>query len=166
MFLGSSLSLMLVSSWRSVIIGLWATRILNGCRMREIFSDMPFMYGIVAVVVGVALSLASVVVIGLWVLRWMKSVDKSVGKSKGRFPRCSASQFLLQQQTVNTLTVLRSLGRQSERLANDYITYVSTVRRIRQQLWFNHRCKFSPLQRQHICLALNLSLTPYPTKQN
>ena len=38
-------------------------------------------------------------------------------------------------------TVLRSLGRQSERLANDYITYVSTVRRIRQQLWFNHRCK-------------------------
>ena len=29
------------------------------------FSDMPFMYGIVAVVVGVALSLALVVVIGL-----------------------------------------------------------------------------------------------------
>ena len=28
------------------------------------FSDMPFMYGIVAVVVGVALSLASVVVVG------------------------------------------------------------------------------------------------------
>ncbi|PFX13167.1 RNA-directed DNA polymerase from mobile element jockey [Stylophora pistillata] len=38
-------------------------------------------------------------------------------------------------------TALRSLGRQSERLANDYITYASTVRRIRQQLWFNHRCK-------------------------
>ena len=38
-------------------------------------------------------------------------------------------------------TVLRSLGRQSERLAKDYITYVSTIRRIRQQLWFNHRCK-------------------------
>ena len=38
-------------------------------------------------------------------------------------------------------TVLRSLGRQSERLANNYITYASTVRRIRQQLWFNHRCK-------------------------
>ena len=35
--------------------------------MREMFSDMPFMYGIVAVVVGVALSLASVVVVGLWV---------------------------------------------------------------------------------------------------
>ncbi|XP_078355921.1 uncharacterized protein LOC144640707, partial [Oculina patagonica] len=29
----------------------------------------------------------------------------------------------------------------SERLANNYISYVSTVRRIRQQLWFNHRCK-------------------------
>ena len=28
-------------------------------------SDMPFMYGIVAVVVGIALSLASVVVVGL-----------------------------------------------------------------------------------------------------
>ena len=45
---------MLVSNWRSVVIGLWATRILNGCRMREMFSDMPFMYGIVTVVVGVA----------------------------------------------------------------------------------------------------------------
>ena len=30
--------------------------------MSEMFSDIPFMYGIVAVVVGVALSLASVVV--------------------------------------------------------------------------------------------------------
>ena len=29
------------------------------------FSDMPFMYGIVAVVVGVVLSLALVVVVGL-----------------------------------------------------------------------------------------------------
>ena len=36
-------------------------------------------------------------------------------------------------------TVLRSLGRQSERLANDYISYASNVRRIRQQLWFNHQ---------------------------
>ena len=36
---------------------------MNGCRMREMFSDMPFKYGIVAVVVGVALSLASVVVV-------------------------------------------------------------------------------------------------------
>ena len=40
-------------------------RILNGCRMCEMFSDMPFMYGIVAVVTGVVLSLASVVVVGL-----------------------------------------------------------------------------------------------------
>ena len=38
-------------------------------------------------------------------------------------------------------TVLRSLGRESERLTNDYITYASTVRRIRQQLWFNHCSK-------------------------
>ena len=38
-------------------------------------------------------------------------------------------------------TVLRSFGRKSERLANDYISYASNVRRIRQQLWFNHRCK-------------------------
>ena len=30
------------------------------------FSDMPFMYGIVAVVVGVILSLASVVVVSRW----------------------------------------------------------------------------------------------------
>ena len=37
--------------------------------------------------------------------------------------------------------MLRSLGRQSERLADNYISSVSTVRRIRQQLWFNHRCK-------------------------
>ena len=37
--------------------------------------------------------------------------------------------------------MLRFCGRQSERLANNYISYASTVRRIRQQLWFNHRCK-------------------------
>ena len=36
--------------------------ILNGCRMCEMFSDMPFIYGIVAVVI-VVLSLASVVVV-------------------------------------------------------------------------------------------------------
>ena len=36
-------------------------------------------------------------------------------------------------------TVLRSFGRKSERLTNDYISYASNVRRI--QLWFNHRCK-------------------------
>ena len=72
LFLGSSLSLMLVSNWCSVVIGLWVMRILNGCRMCEMFSDMPFMYGIVAVVI-VVLSLALVVVVGLWVLCWMKS---------------------------------------------------------------------------------------------
>ena len=38
-------------------------------------------------------------------------------------------------------TVLRSFGRKSERLANDYISCASNVRRIRQQLWLNHRCK-------------------------
>ena len=37
--------------------------------------------------------------------------------------------------------VLRSFGRKSEQLANDYISYASNVRPIRQQLWFNHRCK-------------------------
>ena len=42
---------------------------------------------------------------------------------------------------LKLFTVLRSLGRQSERLTNDYITYASTVRRIRQKLWFYHRCK-------------------------
>ena len=36
---------------------------------------------------------------------------------------------------------LRSLGLQSEKLANDYISYARNVRRIKQQLWFNHRCK-------------------------
>ena len=39
------------------------------------------------------------------------------------------------------LTMLSLLGRQRERLANNYISSISTVRRIRQQLWFNHRCK-------------------------
>ena len=32
--------------------------------MHDMFSDMPFMYGILAVVVGVALSLVSAVVVG------------------------------------------------------------------------------------------------------
>ena len=44
-------------------MGLYATRIMNGCRMREMFSDMPFKYGIVAVVVRVTFSFASVVVV-------------------------------------------------------------------------------------------------------
>ena len=39
-------------------------------------------------------------------------------------------------------TVLRSLGRQSKGLANDYISYASNLRRIQQKrLWFNHLCK-------------------------
>ena len=36
---------------------------LNGYRMREMFSDMLFIYGIVTVIVGVVLSLVSVVVV-------------------------------------------------------------------------------------------------------
>ena len=53
------------------------------------------------------------------------------------------------QQTTDTpgfkpFTVLRSFGRQSEQLANNFISYASTVRRIRQQLWFNHRLDLSP----------------------
>ena len=46
-----------------MVIGLWATRIFKGCRMREMSSDMPFMYGIVSVVVGVTVSLVSVVLV-------------------------------------------------------------------------------------------------------
>ena len=43
---------------------LWATRILKGYKMCEMFSDMPFMHGMVAVVVGVAVSFVLVVVVG------------------------------------------------------------------------------------------------------
>ena len=35
----------------------------------------------------------------------------------------------------------RLFGRLSKQLANDYIRFASKVRRTRQQLWFNHRCK-------------------------
>ena len=45
-------------------MGLWATRILKGCKMLEMFLEMPFMYGMVAVVVGVVVSFVSVVVVG------------------------------------------------------------------------------------------------------
>ena len=52
-------------------------------------------------------------------------------------------------------TMLRSLGRQRERLANtDYISSVSTVRRIREQLWFNHRCKDQGLVQAGLELSL------------
>ena len=36
---------------------------IEGCKMCEMFSDMPLMYGMAAVVVGVAVSLVSVVVV-------------------------------------------------------------------------------------------------------
>ena len=48
-------------------MGLWAMRLLNGFRMREMFSDMLFMYGVVAVVAVVvrfAVSFVSVVLVG------------------------------------------------------------------------------------------------------
>ena len=39
-------------------------------------------------------------------------------------------------------TVIRTtFGPQSEQLVKDYIRHETTVRQIRQQLWFNHRCK-------------------------
>ena len=45
-------------------MGLWAMRLLNGFRMREMFSDMLFMYGVVAVVVRFGVSFVSVVLVG------------------------------------------------------------------------------------------------------
>ena len=44
-------------------MGLWTTWILKDCRMREMLSDMLFMYGIVAVSVGVGVSFLSVVLV-------------------------------------------------------------------------------------------------------
>ena len=44
-------------------MGLWATQILKGCEMHKMFSDMPLMYSMVAVVVGVEVSFVSVVVV-------------------------------------------------------------------------------------------------------
>ena len=52
-----SLSLTLVSSLRKVVIGLCATRILQGCSIRAMVSEVPLMYGIVAVVTGPELTL-------------------------------------------------------------------------------------------------------------
>ena len=54
-------------------MGLWTTWILKGCRMREMSSDMLFMYGIVAVSVGVAVSFISVVLVSRELFRRMKS---------------------------------------------------------------------------------------------
>ena len=44
-----SLSLTLVSSLRKVVIGLCATRILQGCSIRAMVSEVSLTYGIVAV---------------------------------------------------------------------------------------------------------------------
>ena len=38
-------------------------------------------------------------------------------------------------------TIVCSIGRQSERIANDYITYARKARRIKRQLRFNDRCR-------------------------
>ena len=50
------------------------------------------------------------------------------------------SQTLTDTPGFKPFTLLRSLG-QSEELAKNYIRYASNVRCMRQQLWFNHRCK-------------------------
>ena len=54
------------------MMGLWTTWILKGCRMREMLSDMLFMYGIVAVSVGVAVSFISVVLVSRELFRRMR----------------------------------------------------------------------------------------------
>ena len=54
---GLSLSLTVVSSRRKVVIGLFATRMLEGCGIRAIFSEVPLMYRNVAFVTGPELSL-------------------------------------------------------------------------------------------------------------
>ena len=56
---GLSLSLTLVSSCREMVIGLCATRMFFslGCSIRAIVSEVPLMYGIVAVVTGPELTL-------------------------------------------------------------------------------------------------------------
>ena len=59
-----------ISNLRSAMKGLWVMQILKGCRMQEMFADMLFMYGIVALVVGVAVLL---VVLGPLVFHQMTS---------------------------------------------------------------------------------------------
>ena len=56
-FSALSLSLTLVSSRRKVVIGLCATRILQGCSIRAMVPEVSLMYGIVAVVTGPELTL-------------------------------------------------------------------------------------------------------------
>ena len=84
LFFGSSLSLTFVGNWRNVVMGLWTTWILKGCRMREMSSDMLFMYGIVAVSVGVAVSFISVVLVSRELFRRMKSSLKLFLKRHGQ----------------------------------------------------------------------------------
>ena len=64
-----------------------------------------------------------------------------VAETKSRFikRRKKELQTLLHVTPgLKPFTVLRSLGRESERLTNDYIIYASTVRRIPRKLLFNH----------------------------
>ena len=84
LFFGSSLSLTFVGNWRNVVMGLWTTWILKGCRMREMSSDMLFMYGIVAVSVGVAVSFISVVLVSWELFRRLKSSLKLFLKRHGQ----------------------------------------------------------------------------------
>ena len=51
------------------------------------------------------------------------------------------SQTLTDTPGFKPFILLRSLARHSEQHANNYIYYGSNVRCIRQQIWFNHRCK-------------------------
>ena len=46
-------SLKLVSKCRNVVVGLWATQMLWGCRILEMVSEVPLMLGMVTVVTGV-----------------------------------------------------------------------------------------------------------------
>ena len=52
-----AVSLTLVSGRRKVVIGLCATRILQGCSIRAMVSEVSLMYGTVAVVTGPELTL-------------------------------------------------------------------------------------------------------------
>ena len=60
MVLGSFLSLSLVSKCRNVVVGLWATRMLYGCRICEMVSEVPLMQGRVTVVTGVGVPVGCV----------------------------------------------------------------------------------------------------------
>ena len=74
-----SFSLALVSSCPKVVIGLCATRILQGCNIRAIFSEVPLMYGIVAVVTGSELTLVRVLEsVLLCVFRVVMVLNKNV----------------------------------------------------------------------------------------